>query len=120
MRDKITGLPLIEKNYNKYIKEIEMLSKLDRRVTLLQSQYIQKSSIDSGKTYNLIKNKKLCKGGIYYFTGNIMDACRNEIFHIKDIKKFKINDSLIFCNKTCPNQEFSLKIFKPKFLKKSK
>ena len=111
----IKGLPLIEKNWIKYYQEINSIK--DHRFNINYSKYIQKSNINSGKTFNF-EDKKICKGGIYYFLGNyINDACRNQTYSIQN---FKPNHSLIYCNKTCPNQDFSLKIFKPKIIKKVK
>ncbi len=111
----IKGLPLIENNWNKYFNEINELKNFDKRLNINYSKYIEKSNIKQGKTYNK-ENKKLCKGGIYYFLGKyISDACRNQKYSIID---FKPNHNLIYCDKTCPNQDFSLKIFKPRFLKK--
>ena len=113
----IKGLPLIENNWEKYFKKIEELEKQDKRFKINYSEYIQKSNIDNGKTYNY-SDKKICTGGIYYFFNNkISDACRPKHY---DIKTFKPNHSIIYCNKTCPNQKFSLEIFKPKILNKRK
>ena len=117
----INGLNLIEDNFNKYLDRINSLAKKYKKIRIVNSEYIQKSNINRGKTFNLLKEKKLCKGGVYYVMNKrISHACSSgsssvgSTISLDEIASNSFQEETIICNKICPNQWYNIEKMEPK------